>query len=214
MTGKVDKTKVIIGVLVLVIIVLAVLLVMTQSNNPNLENSPSAPSATVEDAQNIPEIIEEIPVNFSDDVEWNEIEMVDVKSGKVFKIKDFVGKPILIHPFNLNCQSCLEQNINLKRLHESVLNTSILVSIDVDTRDKRSDILSYIVNNQFNWYFVSSPQVTYALSKEFGKQIESVDFVPRILICQDQIQHPIEQGVKTSTSLREAVERECYPEDS
>jgi len=146
-------------------------------------------------------------------VDWRELEFTDVRTGSTFKISDFSGKPVIIHTFDLTCMSCENQDGNSDIFYDKWNNTVVLVSLDVNQRDTESAILSYIAENNYKWYFasVSESDLSVLNANLAGSRIESVQFVPRVLLCPDQKVYPISDGVKGSSSMKSTIDRTCYP---
>ena len=65
-------------------------------------------------------------------VDWKEIELKDVITGKTFKISDFKGKPIFVETMAVCCPLCTQQQIQLQKVADELGDSVVHVSIDTD----------------------------------------------------------------------------------
>lgn len=142
--------------------------------------------------------------------DWKEVELKDVKTGDIFKISDFEGKPILLESFAVWCPTCTAQQRETKKLHDEVGDSIITISLDTDPNEDEERILQHITRNNFKgFYAVAPPDMTRALIDEFGIGIVNAPSVPMILICEDQSTRFLRGGIKTPEDLKAEIAQGC-----
>ncbi len=141
---------------------------------------------------------------------WMDMELTDVATGKVFRISDFSGKPVLLESFAVWCPTCTEQQKQTKELESRVGDAIVHVSLDTDPNEDEARVREHIESNDFNWYYAVSPiELTRTLIDEYGIKVVNAPMVPMILICPDQTTRFLRSGVKTADDLISEVERGC-----
>jgi thiol-disulfide isomerase/thioredoxin len=148
-----------------------------------------------------------IPV---DTPEWMEIELTDVASGEIFKISDFKGKPILLESFAVWCPTCLAQQMEIKKVHQSEGESIIHISLNTDPNEDDDKVRDHIERNELDWFFAISPvELTEALIDEFGLNFVSAPRAPVALICKDQSSRFLRSGIKNADELISEVREGC-----
>lgn len=142
---------------------------------------------------------------------WKNIELKDVKTGEIFKISEFEGKPILLESFAVWCSVCTKQQEEISKLHEEIGDTVISISIDTDPNEDESKILNHIDKNGFDWYYAISPaEMTKSLIDEFGNGIINAPSAPMILICEDGSYRKLGgTGSRKVNELKEEIKAGC-----
>lgn len=141
--------------------------------------------------------------------DWKDIELVDISTGKTFKISDFKGKPVLLESFAVWCPTCKRQQDEIKKLHEE--DASIVsVSLDTDPNEDEKKVVEHAKKYGYDWHFVVSPvSLTRELIDEFGTQVVNAPSAPVILICEDQSARLLKRGVKSVDTLRQEIQKGC-----
>jgi len=144
-------------------------------------------------------------------LDWRDIPFRDVLTGETIRISDFEGKPIILESFAVWCPTCKSQQDQILRLHQSVGDDVISISIDVDPYEDAALIRDHATRNGFNWiYAVAPPELTRALVQEFGTSIVSAPSAPIVIICEDQHEAQLlRRGVKRVDALLEAIDGDC-----
>jgi thiol-disulfide isomerase/thioredoxin len=139
-----------------------------------------------------------------------DMELIDVATGKVFRISDFSGRPVLLESFAVWCPTCTEQQKQTKELESRIGDAIIHVSLDTDPNEDEARVREHIEANGFDWYYAVSPiELTRTLIDEYGIKVVNAPMVPMILICPDQSTRFLRSGVKTANDLISEVERGC-----
>ncbi len=141
---------------------------------------------------------------------WKGIELVDVATGDTFSISDFKGKSVLIESFAVWCPTCRRQQDEMKKLHETVGDSVISISLDTDPNENKEKVLDHMTSHGFDWYFsISPPYLTKALIDEFGTSVVNAPSAPVILVCPDQSSMLLGRGVKTAKELQTEIDSVC-----
>lgn len=141
--------------------------------------------------------------------DWKEFSLKDISTQKEFKIADFRGKSILVETFAVWCPKCLQQQQEIKKLHEQ--NKEIIsISLDTDPNEDETKVLSHIRENQLTWLIaVAPPDFTRAIIQEYGNAIVSAPSTPVILICPDLSTRLLPTGIKSSEKLLAEIQKGC-----
>jgi thiol-disulfide isomerase/thioredoxin len=85
------------------------------------------------------------PVPASTAPEWFALEMTDVRTGESFSVDDFAGKVVLIETMAQWCPTCVQQEDEVRTLHELLGEPDDLVSIslDVDLNEDAASLKDY-----------------------------------------------------------------------
>lgn len=142
---------------------------------------------------------------------WMNAELKDVRTGEIFRISDFEGKPILLESFAVWCPICTKQQKEIKKLHEELGNSVVSISLDTDPNEDESKILNHINENEFEWYYAVAPiKMTQSLINDFGNSIINAPSAPMVLICEDGSYRKLGgSGVRDTIELKEEIERGC-----
>jgi len=141
---------------------------------------------------------------------WMDIELKDIRTGELFKVGDFKGKPILLESFAVWCPTCLRQQKEIEKLKVKEGDTIIHISLNTDPNEDEAKIREHLEEHGFDWYFaVAPPELTKALIDEVGLAIVSAPLAPVILICEDQSVRFLRGGVKSAEALLSEIEKDC-----
>jgi hypothetical protein len=83
----------------------------------------------------------------------------------------------------------------------------VVVALDIDANEDEEAVRGHIESNGFKGYFaISPPELTKALTDEYGVFIVSPPLSPKVLVNADQTQaDALERGVKTAEELLEVA---------
>jgi hypothetical protein len=132
------------------------------------------------------------------------VELTDVRSGEHFTLGQLAAEagPLLLQPMAVWCSSCLSQQREVVRAHDSGSFTS--VSLDVDLSEAPEDLARYADREGFDWHFAMADAALYrALQERFGVAVTNPPSTPLIIIGADGSVRPLEfgRGVRSADDL-------------
>jgi thiol-disulfide isomerase/thioredoxin len=141
--------------------------------------------------------------------EWFTVSLTDVSSMMSFTIKDLKGKVVLVEPFAIWCPNCLQQQNQVKMLHEKLGEREDFVSIglNVDPNENAEDVKAYINQRGFDWKYVNAPsEVQRNISDLYGTLYLNPSSTPIFIIDRQGVVHLLPFGVKSAETLYEALQ--------
>jgi len=141
---------------------------------------------------------------------WMNISLVDVRTGELFKISDFKGKPVLLESFAVWCPICTQQQKKIKELHDELGNAFVSISLDTDPHEDTAIVKEAVEEREFAWYFAVSPkELTQALIDQFGVSVVDAPAAPVVLICEDGSARLLKRGIKSAQELKAEITEGC-----
>lgn len=110
-----------------------------------------------------------------------------MRTGQTFSIRDLAGKVVLIEAMAEWCPTCLEQQAEVKRLHDLLGDSNDLVSIslDIDLHEDEASLKDYATSQGYDWYFVVAPlEVARALGNLYSAQYLNPPLSPSAIPSQ------------------------------
>lgn len=141
--------------------------------------------------------------------DWYGIELTDVRTGATFSMNDFAGRVVLIETMAEWCPTCLEQQAEVKRLHDLLGGSSDLVSVslDVDFNEDAASLKDYASELDLDWYVAVAPlEVARALGNLYSAQYLNPPLSPMLLIDREGGAVQLPYGVKRAEDLREMLD--------
>jgi thiol-disulfide isomerase/thioredoxin len=141
--------------------------------------------------------------------DWYAVELIDVRTGASFSMNELSGSVVLIEAMAIWCPTCLEQQAEVKALHELLGESSGLVSVslDVDLHEDAPTLKEYATENGLDWYVAVAPlEVARALGNLYSAQYLNPPLSPMLLIDRDGTAVQLPYGVKTAEVLRDILE--------
>lgn len=154
-------------------------------------------AAQNEPADTVPEIV--LPG-------WADVELVDARTGDVFRIADYAGKPILIESFAVWCSNCLRQQREMARLIDLAGDAIVHIALDTDPNENLAKVRDHAERNGFSWLYAVAPiEMTQSLIAEFGLTVVNAPRAPVVLIEADGTFRLLPNGVKSAETLLEEI---------
>ena len=189
------------------------------SPSATMEGGDSDPVVPVEPSQtNAPEVVPtlaatptEVEVEqqpSKDTPAWFDVQLVDVRTGQSFTINDHQGKVVLVEMLAMWCPKCLNQQMEVKALHERLAGEEDFVSIglDIDINEQAQDLQAYVENNQFDWLYAIAPvEVAREISELYGAQFLNPPSTPILVVDKSGEVHLMNFGIKSADVLYEFV---------
>lgn len=138
---------------------------------------------------------------------WMDVELVDAVSGEAFRIRDLVGRPILLESFAVWCSICLRQQKEMARLVDLEGDRIVHVSLNTDPNEDLDKVKAHALLHGFTWYYAVAPiKMTELLIADFGLTVVNAPRAPVVLIEVDGSSRLLANGVKSAERLLEEIE--------
>lgn len=140
---------------------------------------------------------------------WFSAALTEATTGATFTLQDFKGKVVLVEPMAIWCSTCLQQQKQVKALHDLLgeRDDFISVGIGVDINESLAALKAYVAKNGFDWtYTVASPEVAREIGNLYGAQFLNPPSAPMLIIDRQGEAHPLPFGVKSAVDLQQALE--------
>ena len=140
---------------------------------------------------------------------WFDIQLTDVNTGVVFSINEFRGKVVLVETMAMWCPKCLEQQKQVKALHELLPAEEgwVGIALDIDPNENAEALKTYAARNGFDWiYAVAPPEVYREIGRLYGDQFLNPPSTPILLIDREGVVHPLPFGIKSAESLLDSIQ--------
>ena len=147
-------------------------------------------------------------VSVSPAPDWYSFELIDARTGEPFSVSDFSGRVVLIEAMAIWCPTCLEQQAEVKALHELLGESSDLVSVslDVDLNEDEASLKRYAAEHELDWRVAVAPlAVARALGNLYSAQYLNPPVSPMLLIDRQGVAFQLPYGVKSAAALRDIV---------
>jgi len=136
-------------------------------------------------------------------------ELTDTTSMQPFTIQDFQGKVVLVETLAMWCSNCLQQQKQVKALHDQLGERDDFVSLglDIDPNEEIGPLKSYVQKNGFDWtYTIAPPAVSREIGQLYGQQFLNPTSTPMFIIDRHGQVHTLPFGIKSAKSLKEALD--------
>jgi thiol-disulfide isomerase/thioredoxin len=139
---------------------------------------------------------------------WFSAPLIDARTGQTFNINDFRGKVVLVETMAIWCTNCLQQQGQVKALHEQLGARDDLISIglDIDPNENTAALKTYVENKGFDWlYAVPSKDISREIASLYGDQFLNPPSTPIVVIDRHGDAHPLPFGIKSADDLMKAI---------
>jgi hypothetical protein len=136
------------------------------------------------------------------------IPLIDVNTGKTFKLSDSIGKVVLLSLISPNCVACKQQENVIKALHGMLMNDDqfVIVSLDIDANDTAAMLKDDATQNGFDWPHAIAPaQMTAELSRLLGADAVKPGNAAIAIIDQNDNFHLLPATPQDTKALEEAL---------
>jgi thiol-disulfide isomerase/thioredoxin len=140
---------------------------------------------------------------------WFGAALADAHTGQTFSVNDFKGKVVLVETMAIWCSNCLQQQTQVKALHELLGNRDdfVGVGLDIDPNENVDALKGYVENKGFDWYYAVSPaDVSREIASLYGDQFLNPPSTPIVIIDRHGAAHPLPFGIKSADDLLEAIQ--------
>ena len=156
-----------------------------------------------------PDAMMTTPDAMMEDPAWFSASLTNVNTGKMFTINDFKGKVVLVETMAVWCSSCLQQQGQVKALHEAMGMRDDLISVglDIDLNENADQLMKYTAEQGFDWYYaVATPDVARDIAAQYSDQFLNPPSTPMLVIDRHGVAHPLPFGIKSADDLMKAIQ--------
>ncbi len=140
---------------------------------------------------------------------WFGASLTDSRTGQPFSIDGFKGKVVLVETMAIWCSNCLQQQIQVKALHDVLGEREDFVSVglDIDPNENAVALKGYVESKGFDWYYAVSPaDVSREIASLYGDQFLNPPATPIVVIDRHGQSHPLPFGIKGADDLMQAIQ--------
>ena len=140
---------------------------------------------------------------------WFGTSLMDARTGQPFSINGFKDKVVLVETMAIWCSNCLQQQIQVRALHDVLGEREDFVSVglDIDPNENVGALKGYVENKGFDWYYAVSPaDVSREIASLYGDQFLNPPSTPIVIIDRHGQSHPLPFGIKSSDDLMQAIQ--------
>ena len=135
------------------------------------------------------------------------IPLIDVNTGKTFKLSDSIGKVVLLSLISPNCTACTQQETVIKALRGMLMKNDqlVIVSLDIDANDTAAMLKADATQNGFDWLHAIAPaQMTAELSRLLGADAVKPGVAAMAIVDKDDNFHLLPATSQDAKALEEA----------
>lgn len=140
---------------------------------------------------------------------WLKTPLTNAVTRETFVLADWHGKVVLVETMAVWCPKCLQQQKQVKALHEALgaRDDFLSVGLGVDPNEDSNLLGSYVVTNGFNWtYAVAPAEVSREIAQLYGDQFLNPPSTPMLIIDRHGDAHVLPFGIKSAEALLDALE--------
>lgn len=139
---------------------------------------------------------------------WQELPLVDVRTGATFRLADFAGKTVFVEPMATWCTNCRQQLGIVRSLRANLQDEDVVfIGLSVETNLDPIALAHYANDAGFDWPFVvSTPELLQALVEAFGRTITNPPATPHVIIRPDGSTSSLNTGIKSAEQLLDLLQ--------
>jgi thiol-disulfide isomerase/thioredoxin len=118
---------------------------------------------------------------------WQQIPLVDARTGETFTLADFAGKTVFVEPMATWCSNCRRQLQNVREAKRQFSGDDVVFfALSVETSLSAETLAQYSAAEGFDWTFaVLTPEMLQQLVDQFGRAIGNPPSTPHFVIRAD-----------------------------
>jgi len=140
---------------------------------------------------------------------WYSASLTDARTGQVFSIESLKGKVVLVETMAIWCTKCLQQQSQVKALHDLLGKRDDFASIglDIDPNEEAGSLKTYVENNGFDWLYAVPPaEVSREIASLYGNQFLNPPSTPILVIDRKGEAHSLPFGIKSAEQLQQLIQ--------
>jgi cytochrome oxidase Cu insertion factor (SCO1/SenC/PrrC family) len=134
---------------------------------------------------------------------WQQLPLVNARTGESFTLADFAGKTVFVEPMATWCTNCRQQLNNVKAATATLADADVVfVALSVETNLDNASLAAYADANGFDWTFaVITPELLQELAALFGRTITNPPATPHFIIRPDGSTSDLITGIESAEQL-------------
>jgi thiol-disulfide isomerase/thioredoxin len=133
---------------------------------------------------------------------WQQVQLINARTGEAFTLADFNGKTVFVEPFATWCSNCRAQLNNVKAAREQLDDQNIFVALSVETNISPEAVAKYTNDQGFDWVFaVMTPEMLKQLTDQFGLTVANPPSTPHFIIRPDGTVTDLSTGIKSVDAI-------------
>ena len=138
---------------------------------------------------------------------WQQIALIDARSGSTFTLADFAGKTVFVEPFATWCGNCRQQLDNVQAAKSALGEDVVFVALSVEPNIGAEVLARYADDAGFDWTFAAMPpELLQALAAQFGQTIANPPATPHFLIRPDGSTTDLVTGIESPDAIKAQIE--------
>jgi thiol-disulfide isomerase/thioredoxin len=140
---------------------------------------------------------------------WFLTPMIDVNTGKAFRVSDFAGNVVLVEMMATWCPSCEAEMSQIQLLHAEYGPNSDLVtiSLDVDPNEDSTLLKKFAAQKGFDWIVaMAPPSVRTFLAKNYDVDLLNPPLQPMLIIDREGGVWGLPFHLKSAISLKKTID--------
>lgn len=138
---------------------------------------------------------------------WQQIALIDARSGSTFTLADFAGKTVFVEPFATWCSNCRQQLTNVQAAKAALGEDVVFVALSVEPNIGADALVRYADDANFDLTFAAMPpELLQALAAQFGQTIANPPATPHFLIRPDGSTTDLVTGIESPDAIKAQIE--------
>lgn len=138
---------------------------------------------------------------------WQQIALIDARSGSTFTLADFAGKTVFVEPFATWCSNCRRQLGNVQAAKAALGEDVVFVALSVEPNIGVDALARYADDAGFEMTFAAmSPELLQALVAQFGRTVANPPATPHFLVLPDGSTTDLVTGIESPEAITAQIE--------
>lgn len=138
---------------------------------------------------------------------WQQLALVDARSGESFTFADFNGKTVFVEPMATWCSNCRRQLTNVQEASAQFGEDVVFIALSVETNIDGNALAAYADNEGFDYKFaVMTPEMLSELAGTFGQTISNPPATPHFIIRPDGSTTDLITGIEPAADIAAQIE--------
>jgi cytochrome oxidase Cu insertion factor (SCO1/SenC/PrrC family) len=138
---------------------------------------------------------------------WQQIALIDARSGSSFTLADFAGKTVFVEPFATWCSNCRQQLDNVQAAKAALGEDVVFVVLSVEPNIGVDALARYADDAGFDMTFAAMPpELLQALAAQFGQTVANPPATPHFVIRPDGSTTDLVTGIESPEAIQAQID--------